>query len=90
MMTHYQYILLGLLVLILIFWSFRMFNKSVTAQQVEQISMYSAQYLYPHTREQAIHLLKQSQPIRQSQYFKFLRTLNYEKNRIHFQKEENK
>ncbi|TXJ08096.1 MAG: hypothetical protein E6Q25_06435 [Acinetobacter sp.] len=85
---RYYTIFLGCVVLCIIVGMLQFSQKSITLPQKQHIQQYRVQSLYPHTQDLAVNLLEQPEPIHQYQYFKFLRVLHFEQQRIRFQKED--
>ncbi|GAA5005534.1 hypothetical protein GCM10023206_10470 [Acinetobacter puyangensis] len=85
---RYQCIVMYGIIAMILLWAIHLLDRPVAIQQRQEVVQYTAQYLYPHTQGLATDLLQQKEPINQYKYFKFLRILHFERNRIHFQKNE--
>ncbi|KAA8735346.1 hypothetical protein F4V57_00655 [Acinetobacter qingfengensis] len=85
---RYYLYLIGVMMGLFLIWSIHLFYRPITTQQQQQVVQYVTQSLYPNTRDYALFIVRQAEPINQYQYFRFLRMLQLEKQRIHYQKAE--
>jgi hypothetical protein len=84
----YHRYLLALIAVAFVLWALQLSHRPISEQQQQQFTHYLHQSAYPLSQSYALQLQRKVEPISQYHYFRLLRMLHAEQQRMHYQVDE--